>query len=179
MRRRSPRIALLILALLGAAFAAIACGTGNERDVKEGEALELGDLRYNVQLTRFLNSNDPEDRAYLAGQPPAPRGKAYLGVFLTIDNEADAPAVVPRAFTISDTRDNEYEPTPLHNDYSLRLGARIPPDSELPAPDTPAASGPIKGSLILFTVDRGVTENRPVELTIPSPSGDGKVELDI
>jgi hypothetical protein len=176
---RSPKVALPLVALLAAALLASACGVGEERDVKEGEAVELGDLLYNVQLTRFLNDDDPEDRAYLAGQPPPSKGKAYLGVFMTIENEGDSEARVPTRFTVSDTRDNESEPTPVHNAYALELGSPIPPDSELPAPDTPASNGPIQGSMLLFAVDEGITENRPIELTIPSESGDARVELDI
>jgi hypothetical protein len=176
MRRR---LALPLIVLLTAGLLASACGTGEERDVKEGEAVELGDLLYNVQLTRFLNRDDAEDRAYLEGVPEPPKSKTYLAVFMTISNEGDGTAHVPATFTVSDTRDKEYEPTPVHNGYALRLGAPIPADSELPAPDTPAASGPIKGAMILFAVDEGVTESRPLELTIPSPSGDGRVELDI
>jgi hypothetical protein len=172
-------LALPVIVLLAAGLLASACGTGEERDVKEGEAVELGDLLYNVQLTRFLNRDDAEDHAYLEGVPDAPSGKSYLAVFLTISNEGDGTAHVPATFTVSDTRDNEYEPTPVHNGYALKLGAPIPPDTEVPAPDTPAASGPIQGAMILFAVDEGVTENRPLEMTIPSPSGDGRVELDI
>jgi hypothetical protein len=63
--------------------------------------------------------------------------------------------------------------------YALQPGAELGPDDELPAPDTPAASGPIKGSMVLFLVPDSVAENRPLELEIPSSAGDGKVELDI
>ena len=177
--RRSPRLALPLIALLAAGLLGSACGTGEERDVKEGEAVELGDLIYNVQLTRFLNSDDAEDRAYLEGVPEAPKGKSYLVVFMTISNEGDRAAHVPATFTVRDSRDNEYKPTPVDNGYALKLGAPIPRDSELPAPDTPAAGGPIEGALVLFAVDVSVTENRPLEMTIPSASGDGRVELDI
>src|SRR3954453_22216382 len=75
-----------VLVLVGAA----GCGysPGNEGD--EGVPIELGNLEINVQLTRFLNPSDHEDKAYLVGQAvPAPPGKAYLGVFLTIKNHAD------------------------------------------------------------------------------------------
>ena len=48
------------------------------------------------------------------------------------------------------------------------------------APDTPAAGGPIKGSMILYLIDEEAAENRPLELEIPGPDGEaGRIELDI
>ena len=43
---------------------------GEPAEVVEGEPLELGELDYNVQITRFLNPDDAEDAEYLVGQPP-------------------------------------------------------------------------------------------------------------
>jgi Domain of unknown function (DUF4352) len=178
-KTRTAVVGLALVAVLFAALVISGCGVGDERDVKEGEALDLGDLTYDVQITRFLNPGDPEDKAYLQNVPPASPGQRYLAVFMTIDNTGDTAANVPTGFKVTDTRENRYEPTTVSNDFALKLGERIPPDSGLPAADTPAADGPIGGSMLLFAVDDGVTENRPIELTIPSPSGSGQVELDI
>ena len=47
-------------------------------------------------------------------------------------------------------------------------------------PNSIAADGPTQGSLILFLIEEASTENRPLELEIPLPSGEvGVVELDI
>jgi hypothetical protein len=73
---------------------------------------------------------------------------------------------------VVDTRGNEYEPLESDSEFAFPLGAELGGGDELPAPDTPAASGPIKGGMILFLVDRAVTENRPIELEIPSTTSE-------
>jgi hypothetical protein len=170
----------LVAVLLAAVVLLAACGEEEELDVVEGEPVELGELLYNVQLTRFLNPNDPEDEAYLRGQPAARPDQEYLAVFMTVDNEGDTTADLPDEMTIRDTRDNTYLPVDSESEYALELGAPVEAGEEVPAPDTPAASGPISGAMVLFLVDRAVTENRPIELEIPSQSDvEARVELDI
>jgi predicted component of type VI protein secretion system len=180
--RGSPRRALALAAVLAGLASAVAAGCGedeNQLDVKEGEPIQLGELRYNVQITRFLNPDDAEDVAYLEGEPDPAPGEAYLAVFMTVENEGDDTLDVTGDFKVVDTRDNTYKPVASDSAYALDPGTRVGPGEDLPAPDTPAASGPIKGAMVLFLVDQGVTENRPLELEIPSSSGDGRVELDI
>jgi len=161
-------------------LAGAGCGADEEDlSVVEGEPVELGDLRYNVQITRFLNPDDAEDVAYLEGEPDPTPQKAYLAVFMTVENEGDDTLDVSGDFRVVDTRDNTYKPVPSDSAYALDPGTPVGPGEDLPAPDTPAASGPIKGAMVLFLVDQVVTENRPLELEIPSSSGDGRVELDI
>jgi hypothetical protein len=171
-----------VAAVLAGFASTVAAGCGedeNELSVKEGEPIELGDLRYNVQITRFLNPDDAEDVAYLEGEPDPAPAKAYLAVFMTVENEGDDTLDVPGDFKVVDTRDNTYKPVSSDSAYALDPGTPVGPGEDLPAPDTPAASGPIKGAMVLFLVDQGVTENRPLELEIPSSSGNGRVELDI
>jgi hypothetical protein len=181
--RRALRRALAVAAVVAgvaSGFAATGCGEDeNETDVKEGEPVELGDLRYNVQITRFLNPDDAEDVAYLQGEPEPPPHKLYLAVFMTVENEGDGTLDVSGDFKVVDTRDNTYTPVPSDSPYALEPDQSVGPGEDLPAPDTPAASGPIKGAMVLFLVDEAVTENRPLELEIPSSSGEGRVELDI
>ena len=178
--RRELRRAIALGAATGAVALPVAgCGEEEELDVVEGEPVELGDLRYNVQITRFLNPDDPEDVAYLEGEPEPSAREAYLGVFMTIENEGEETVDAPASFEVTDTRGGAFESLEVDNPYALDLGDPIGPDQELPPPGTPASSGPIKGAMLLFLVDEGVTENRPLELEIPSPSGDGRVELDI
>jgi hypothetical protein len=177
----SSGLALAAVALAAVALLA-ACGEEEELDVVEGEPVELGELSFNVQLTRFLNPDDPEDEAYLRGQPLRSADQQYLAVFMTVDNEGDQPAELPSTMTIRDTRDNTYQPLDSASVYALELGTTLPAGDELPRPDTPAATGPIRGAMVLFRVDRAVTENRPIELEIPSASTGGEqaqVELDI
>ena len=172
----------LVALLLVAAALAVACGEDEEDlDVEEGEPVELGELRYNVQITRFLNPRDREDVAYLQGQPAAPPAQVYLAVFMVIENEGDSAATLPDEMTVRDTRDNTFEPARSESPFALTLGETVSAGEELPPPDSAAASGPIQGGMVLFLVDRTVTENRPIELEIPSDSGgdEARVELDI
>lgn len=186
MIARPTLVAVVLAAVLGA-LALAGCGTEHEEAVVEGEPVEVGDLSYNVQLTRFLNPGDPEDAAYLEGVPPAPRGTQYLGVFMIVENEGSEPARLPTEMEVTDTRAEAGDGLVGHgqlqqgeSDYALKLGSELAPGEELPQPGTTAASGPIRGAMVLFQVEADVTENRPLELEIPGEGGEsGHVELDI
>jgi hypothetical protein len=179
IRSRLAAIALLA-ALIALAMTVVACGSEEATDVVEGEPAELGELAYNVQITRFLNPNDVEDAEYLAGHPEPQSGQSYLGVFMTITNEnKDEPQDSADGYTVIDTVGNEFEPEESESPYALDIGAEVPAESQLPIPDSTAATGPNQGALLLFLVDDTVSENRPLELEIDSPDGSGVVELDI
>jgi hypothetical protein len=168
----------LAVVLVGAA----GCGEEEKKNVVEGEPLELSDLKLNVQITRFLNPSDREDGDYLAGQQvPPPAGQEYLGVFIEIDNEGSEDARLPTAADLSvvDTTGQAYEALDSESPFALDLGGNIDAHSEVPAPDTPAASGPTQGSIVLFLVPANVGENRPLELEISYQGEDGTIELDI
>jgi hypothetical protein len=181
-RRYSIRSLLALICLGACALVISACGEGETNHVTEAETLELGDVAYRVQITRFLNPQDVEDAEYLDGLPDSlPEGKAYLGVFLKIDNEGSGDFTVPSKedFTVKDTTDQQFSPTPQNTPFSLVLGDTIPSEGELPLPDSAAGAGPIEGALLLFVVDTSIAENRPVELEIDSDGNKGSIELDI
>jgi hypothetical protein len=178
MRLRILTFALLLTALVALPVLA-GCGTDEETEVNEGEALELGDLTYNVQITRQLNPSSTEDSAYLEGAPPLKEGQEYLAVFMKIDNDGDEAAVVPYPFQIIDTRGNVYTQARVDNDFALIPGTPILPDSTVPGEETAAANGPIEGSMILFPIDEGATENRPLQLEVIGADETGEIELDI
>lgn len=171
--------AVLLAALFAAVALLSACGAESHSEVVEGEPLELGGLHYNIAITRFLNPDDVEDAEYLEGQPQAPAGMAYLGVFLTIRNETDEDLRSASSYTVVDTTDTEYEPIESDNPYALDIGAIVPADSSVPVPGSTAAAGAIQGAMLLFLVDQDVSENRPLELEIESDGEEGLVELDI
>jgi hypothetical protein len=175
MRRLAPVL------LLFAAFLFISgCGEKKTLDVKEGEPVELGDLSYNVRLTRFLNPADQEDAAYLVGKQAAPAGKSYLGVFLRIENKGDRPAQPSRSMYLIDTRQNRYTPQQSRSLFALHTSRPIPAGAHVPVPSTPASQGDAGGLMVLFLVDDEVSTNRPLRLVIPGGGGQpGKVELDI
>jgi hypothetical protein len=178
------RLALILVSLAACLGALGLAGCGKEEDLEElveGEAFELGDLRFNVLFTRFLNPNDVEDRDYLTGQPPPSPDKSYLAVFMLIENEGDQELKLPSPteLKIVDTTGAEFPPLPSESPFALDLGGTIAAGQERPDPDSVAASGPTQGSMVLFLVDRAVTESRPLELEIHSQDHKAIVELDI
>jgi hypothetical protein len=179
MRRRPAFTVLALLAVLALAGSAAACGEEEETEVVEGEPIEVGELSYNVGLTRFLNPDDNEDSEYLVGQPPPPSGTAYLGVFLTIENETVEDLTSADDYTVMDTLDVEYERSESESPFALEVGAVVPAEGQLPLPDTTAYNGPNQGSLLIFLVEDAVSENRPLKLEIVGPDGSGEVILDI
>lgn len=181
MRPRPVAILIALLAALASASAVSACGGEEEEEteVVEGEPIEVADLEYNVGLTRFLNPDDNEDAEYLVGQPPAEPGTSYLGVFLTIENQTEDPQPSAHDYTVHDTLDTEYDTVDSDSPYALEIAAHVPAESELPLPDTTAATGPNHGSLLIFLVDDTVSENRPLTLGVETSAGSGEVVLDI
>ena len=171
---------VLALALLGA----VGCGHDNApgKEGEEGVPIQLGDLKFNVQETRFLNPAQPDDHEYLAGQNlNPPTSKAYLGVFLTIHNSGDTAVALPTnaEMSIVDTTGAAYESIPSHTDFAAPLGSQIAPGGDVPVADTAAASGPTQGAIVLFVVDQAITENRPLKLEIQYQGETGEITLDI
>jgi len=179
MSRRPLASLAAVIAAFAVAGPLAACGEEEESEVAEGEPIEIADLSYNISLTRFLNPDDNEDAEYLVGQPPADPGFAYLGVFLTIENETDEELGSAADYVVRDTLENEYEPVESESPFALEIGAIVPADGSLPLPDTTAETGPNQGSLLIFLVDDEVSENRPLKLEIESDGELGEVILDI
>lgn len=207
-RRPSYRRALLAATAL---VALAGCGTDDEGTAgeraqggteahREGLALDLAGLQYNVFLTRQLNLALPEDRAYHDGEPERP-GRALYGVFLQVCNPADADAALEAAsdFRIVDSQGTEFEPTPLpaNNAFAYplpqeegeELAGEVPvpaaanprqvePGACIPLTGSVAHLGPTAGAMLLFDLPRENTENRPLELEIEHGSDSLAFELD-
>ncbi|CAN5248879.1 hypothetical protein BH24ACT23_BH24ACT23_00740 [soil metagenome] len=183
MRTNPSRIFLALVALAALAVPVAGCGAEDASEAAEaveGEPLHVGDLIYNVVLTRFLNPNLVEDGAYLRGLPEEPTGQSYLGVFIRIENDNDD-VDFPSAgnYAVMDQSGREYDPVDADGIYQLEVGAQVLEGGELPVPDSPAAESPTQGALLLFLVDDDVSEERPLELEINSFLGQGTIELDI
>lgn len=181
-RTAYPIIALL--ALLAGVFPLAGCGgaedTSEAAEAVEGEPLQVGDLIYNVAITRFLNRSLVDDAEYLEGLPEAPPGKSYLGVFLRVESEnEDDELPSAQNYAVVDASGRVYEPVETDSQYALDLAAIVPPEGELPEADSTASAGPTEGALLLFLVDDDVSEERPLELEVTSTFGEGTVELDI
>jgi len=179
MRRRPVHLLLVAISLLSL-LAVAGCGESeHETEVNEGEPLELGELAFNVQITRFLNPDSAEDSSYLVGAPPLEAAQQYLGVFMQVDNAGEEPNVVPFPFKLVDTRGTLYWQAELENPFALIPGTPVEPEQSVPGPETAARNGPIEGSLILFLVPESAVENRPLQLEIPGPGEPGYIELDL
>jgi hypothetical protein len=179
----------LLLALVAATALAACCNKEDKvlHGSTEGIYLDLGELKYQVQISRLLNPSSPEDRSYLVGldqsQLDLPAGQEWFAVFMRVQNETDEPLPAARNYTITDTQDTKFRPIPLGPDnvFAYRAG-NVGPRGLIPTADSPASEGSIQGALLLFKIPTRNLENRPLELAIASPETPGEtatVDLDI
>jgi hypothetical protein len=184
----SRRLVTLLLVAL-AALALGACGNKTARTLHgstEGIYIDVGDLKYQVQISRVLNANDREDRAYLidlpADQQLGPKDN-WFAVFMRVENDSDKAAPAADSYSIKDTQGNVYRPVTMgpKNVFAYRPAVLQPKDI-LPLPDTAAAENTIQGAMLLFKIPVANFQNRPLELEIPAPAGGnetGTVDLDV
>ena len=171
-----PLLALLALFLL--AVGVSACGyESHSKEVKEGESVELGELKYNVTFSRYLNPNDNEDEAFLVGQKEAPKGETYFGVFFEVQNESDEPQPLPSTLKITDADDKEYEVLESESIFALPFNGTVEAQEQIPRLDTAAQLGPIVGSVAIFLLPEEASENRPLTLHIPGAEGEEGAEV--
>jgi len=175
---------LVLIAALATAFA----GCGIEDTIHEAETegiyVDVGNLVYQVQMSRYLNPGDVEDREYLMGlpagtSPQLPGDETWFGVWMRVKNYSDETLMPAEEFVVVDTEENEFRPIELAdtNVFAYRpfpLG----PDAVKPTPDSAAASGPIQGSLILFRLPTDSLQNRPLKLEIEQ-AGNETAEIDL
>jgi hypothetical protein len=180
------RLAVLVLA----ALALVAAGCGHEeRTVGETEGiyLDVGGLKYQVQMSRYINPNDVEDREYLIGLPestaPPDEDETWFGVWVRIQNESDEPLPAADTWEIHDTQDNIFRPIPVDTEINPFVFAPgdIPPATVWPLADSAAGQGPTQGMLLLFKVTTESLQNRPLELRFSAgPQGQvGTYDLDV
>jgi hypothetical protein len=177
------RLVLPLLAALAATVLALslsACGySSDSKDVVEGEVVKLGELKYQVIFSRFLNPSDNEDAAYLVGQPPPPNGSSYFGVFLEVQNKSEETQKLADSFTITDAGHQKFEAIPTESLYAFPFGGKVESQEPIPSPDSTPQQGPIEGSLVLFQLPSAASESRPLTLSIAGPEGPAEVTLDL
>jgi hypothetical protein len=182
-------VLLTAVALLALPLAA--CGNKESEitfGATEGTYLNVGDLTYQVQISRQLNPNDAEDKGYLVAVPADERqlapDEAWFAVFVIAFNEGKKDAQSASGFQISDTEGNLYSPLTIGSDnvFAWR-GGIVPAHGQLPAKDTAASNNPsVNGSMLLFKVKNDAFNNRPLVLTITGLSGKpikASVDLDV
>ena len=171
-RRLLPAAAaLLAAAALGTGCSDDEEGTAGEKGIepeREGLAVELDGLEYNVFITRQLNLSLPSDRTYYGG-PPAPAGSAHYGVFIEVcnRNEDGPPLQSAEEFRITDTQGEEFEPVEIPEENTFAYHPRrLDPEQCIPPKGSVAQLGPTGGAMVLFELPQAATENRPLELEI-------------
>jgi hypothetical protein len=179
--RRLVPVLLAALVLAALSVGVSACGySSDSKDVVEGEAVELGELQFNVVFSRYLNPNDSEDSAYLVGQDPPPDGSNYFGVFFQVQNESEELQTLPSTLKITDAADETYDVLPSESLYALPLGGEVEPQEQIPVLDSPPQQGPIEGSVAIFLLPAEASDNRPLTLHIPGADGEAAtVTLDL
>jgi hypothetical protein len=183
MRRLTLALALL------ATLVVAGCGQEENQTVAdtEGLYLDINNLKYQIEMSRYMNANDIEDREYLIGLPngTAPPGgdSVWFGVWVRVENVTDEPHPVANNWEIRDTLDNVYRPIPLSDDnvFTLRTDIEVPPGAVIPLKSSAAGQGPIQGSLLLFKVSADSLQNRPLELRFNNGPGTqtGVYDIDV
>ena len=178
------RLLTLFACLAALAVGVAACGDeepGVTEPAREGLALPLEGVDYNVFITRQLNPAIPPDDAYVEGPEPAP-GETLYGIFLQACNPSDDESHgTVEEFKIVDNQGNEFEPEELPEDNQFAYHAReLEPKECIPEAGSVAQLGPTAGTMLLFRLPLQTTENRPLELEIEG-EGDERLtfELDI
>ncbi len=178
--RRITRTAVCVLALITVGGLS-ACGKGHEPGVdepaREGLAIDVGGIAYNVFLTRELNLGITPDSAY--HDKPAKKGRALYGVFVQTCNESSKPHMTAKSFHVEDNQGNEFEPVEIEEDNAFAYRPRkLVPGDCIPEDGSVAQLGPTAASMLLFDFPLAATENRPLELKIESPYdfAEGKAE---
>ena len=169
---RPTRTAACILAL-AAALALSACEKkepGVEEPAREGLAIDVGGIAYNVFLTREINPQITPDQAYYNGKP-AGAGRALYGVFIqACNNEGKKALMATDDFHVEDNQGNEFEPVELEEDNPFAYKPRMLAKGDcIPADGSVAQQGATGGSMLLFDFPRENTENRPLELDLHGP----------
>jgi hypothetical protein len=181
-----PRL-FFLLAIVLSAVGLSACGEEEEpflRAETEAAWIEVGGLRYQVQISRPLNPGMRSDAELLSGLPEErqqlPADTTWFGVFVRVENETERPLPSSVEFTIEDTQGNTYEPIPVDNLVAYRPEL-LPPGRRIPNEQSVAAFGQTQGAFLLFQLPVATLDNRPLELLVQSPDGqtEGSIDLDI
>ena len=179
-------IVLLVLALL-AVGGLTACGNeahdpGEQQSENaqvaetEGIYLEIGEMKYQVQVSRQMNPAISEDRNYFDGVSESDldiaKDEVWFGVWMRVENESTDPQEAATDYKIVDTQENEFLPIEIGepNPFAYRA-SRVEGEELYPLPDSPAGERAPNGALLLFKLEEASLNNRPLELQIADPAG--------
>ncbi len=188
------RLFRIVLATALLAVVAAGCGSEEEEGAKvqvaetEGIYLDVNGLKYQIQMSRYMNPNDVEDSEYLIGlpenSPPPTEDEIYFGVWVRVQNVSGT-ETLPAAsiWEIHDTQDKVYRPIPLDTEINPWAfeAIDVPPGWVIPLASSAAGQGPIQGVLLLFKIKNETFQNRPLELRFRNGGGgqEGVYDLDV
>jgi hypothetical protein len=151
----------------------------------EGIYVDVGELDYQVQLSRQLNVAVEPDKGYLAGMPdyvtPLTEDEVWFAVSLRVQNQTDKPAESAEEFEIEDTTGKVFHPIPIKaEDNPLAYEARtIGPGEEFPPVNSAGADSPTQGGQLLFKIPYSSLGNRPLEFRITHDGEEAVVDIDV
>jgi hypothetical protein len=184
---------ILVLTVSALAITLGGCGRTTLTGVSQDELsaggepyFNLGNVTYQIEISRQLNPFGVEDVKYLTGVQGAQDLSAdqlWFGVFLWAKNQTKQVQDSADTFEIVDSEGTVYHPTALNasvNPYAWTSQALSQNQIE-PLPGSTASDGSTGGGLILFKLNQSVYENRPLTLEIfktgdPTPA---RVSLDL
>jgi hypothetical protein len=177
MRLARPWSAILACAAI--ALAGAGCGKHKEGEpIREGIGVEVAGVKYNVYITRQINTHLASDRGFYRGPEPKP-GFTHYGVFIKVCNEEEGfkRPIEADEFKVKDSQGGEYEPLELEPDNVFAYRARrLSRRACVPEAGSPAATGPTGGALLVFEFPVQTLENRPLELEIEATNENGELE---
>lgn len=162
------------LAALALAAGLSACGedAGTEEiPAREGLAVDVGGVAYNIFITRELNLRITPDKAYYKGPAAAP-GKVLYGVFVRSCGASSkrVRSTETRNFVVEDNQGRRFLPKELPKDNAFAYQpTAVAKDDCQPEAGSVAQQGPTDGSMLLYEFPLQVTENRPLTLHIEGP----------
>jgi hypothetical protein len=178
---------------LATALVVLAAGCGGGTGVvttaeTEGLYLDINGLKYQIEMSRYMNQNDVEDSQYLIGLPegtvePA-ADETWFGIWVRVENTSEV-ETLPAAnqWEIHDTQENVYRPIPIDTEINpfVYEAVDVPPKTVIPLSSSAAGQGPIQGSLLLFKLKIDSLQNRPLELKFSNggDSQEGTYDLDV
>jgi hypothetical protein len=176
MRRSLPRRLAVALAALGLLTGLSACHKHSRitRAETEGVYVDVGPMKYQIQISRQLNPSIREDATFLTGLPASDAtiapDEVWFAVFMRIENDSSRPHPPATAYEIRDTDENVYKPLPLSSTNPMAYGtAPVPAKSVVPDVNSLAGQTGINGVELLFKLKRKALDNRPLEMKIWSP----------
>ncbi len=125
----------LALALAGlCAVGLSACNWNGDSEARsfapnEGVYVQIGDIAYQVQVSRQLNAASLEDREYFAGVPLAarvlPPRQEWFAVWVRAQSQTSKPRPMAADFRMVDTLGTVYRPIPLPPENPLGYRAKV------------------------------------------------------